>query len=91
MVEVVTESMFGGTIFHRWMIQCEISRVLVLNLSGKTSGASARYRITTPLTPPSLLSRDTPAPQRSYTPGATLGDLITLKLARSVCGKPAVW
>jgi hypothetical protein len=29
------ESMVGGTIFHRWVIQREISRVLVLNLSGK--------------------------------------------------------
>jgi hypothetical protein len=29
------ESMVGGTIFHREMIQREISRVLVLNLSGQ--------------------------------------------------------
>ena len=31
----------GGTVFHRNAIQREISRVLVLNLSGKTRGASA--------------------------------------------------
>src|SRR5437667_1007317 len=30
------ESMVGGTIFHRDVIQREISRALVLNLSGKT-------------------------------------------------------
>jgi hypothetical protein len=41
-------SMVGGTIFHREMIQREISRVLVLNLSGETSGASARHRIFSP-------------------------------------------
>jgi hypothetical protein len=35
MAEVEAESMVGGTIFHRWVIQREISRVLVLNLSGK--------------------------------------------------------
>ncbi len=35
MVAVVAESMVGGTIFHREMIQREISRVLVLNLSGE--------------------------------------------------------
>jgi len=35
MVEVRAVSMVGGTIFHREMIQREISRVLVLNLSGK--------------------------------------------------------
>jgi hypothetical protein len=32
--------MVGGTIFHRGMIQREISRVLVLNLSGKANGCS---------------------------------------------------
>src|SRR5438552_16292776 len=31
-----TESMVGGPIFHRDVIQREISRALVLNLSGKT-------------------------------------------------------
>jgi hypothetical protein len=31
--------MVGGTIFHRWVIQREISRALVLNLSGEKSGA----------------------------------------------------
>jgi hypothetical protein len=41
-------SMVGGTIFHREMIQREISRVLVLNLSGEKSGASARHRIFSP-------------------------------------------
>ena len=35
MVAVQAESMVGGTIFHRKVIQREISRVLVLNLSGK--------------------------------------------------------
>ena len=37
--------MVGGTIFHREMIQREISRALVLNLFGKANGASARHRI----------------------------------------------
>ena len=27
--------MVGGTMFHRWVIQREISRALVLNLSGE--------------------------------------------------------
>ena len=31
--------MVGGTIFHRRVIQREISSVLVLNLSGNTNGA----------------------------------------------------
>jgi hypothetical protein len=35
MVDVMAESMVGGTIFHRRVIQREISRVLVLILSGK--------------------------------------------------------
>jgi hypothetical protein len=59
MVAVVAESMVGGTIFHRKVIQREITRVLLLNLSGKTSGACAPPRTTTPLTTPSLLSRAT--------------------------------
>ena len=37
--------MVGGTIFHRRVIQREISRVLVLNLSGKQSGARAPPKI----------------------------------------------
>jgi hypothetical protein len=41
------------------VIQREISRALVLNLSGKASGASALPRIFLPLTEPSLLSRAT--------------------------------
>jgi hypothetical protein len=41
------------------MIQREISRVLVLNLSGNASSASARHRISLSLTEPSLLSRGT--------------------------------
>src|SRR5271156_4011768 len=51
--------MVGGTMFHRRVIQREISRVLVLNLSGKTSGAKNTDRIFLSLTPPSLLSRGT--------------------------------
>jgi hypothetical protein len=39
MADVGAESMFGGTMFRREMIQREISRALVLNLSGETSGA----------------------------------------------------
>ena len=50
--------------FHRKMIQREISRVLVLNLSGKTSGAPALPRTILPLTPPSLLSRGTLGSER---------------------------
>src|ERR1019366_5418750 len=49
--------MVGGTIFHREMIQREISRALVLNLSGKASGAPTLHRRSLPLTEPSLLSR----------------------------------
>jgi hypothetical protein len=41
MVAVQAESMVGGTIFHRKVIHGEISRVLVLNLSGECSGAQA--------------------------------------------------
>jgi hypothetical protein len=48
--------MVGGTTFHRRVIQREISRVSVLNLSGKVCGASALPRRSLPLTPPSLLS-----------------------------------
>jgi hypothetical protein len=48
MVDVEAVSMVGGTIFHREMIQREISRVLVLNLSGKKSGASALPRTFSP-------------------------------------------
>jgi len=59
MVEVQAESMVGGTIFHREMIPREISRALVLSLSGKKTGASALHRTITPLTEPSLLSRGT--------------------------------
>ena len=51
--------MVGGTIFHRRVIQREISRVLVLNLSGKTSGAKTPPTRSLPLTQPSLLSRAT--------------------------------
>ena len=53
--------MVGGTIFHRWVIQREISRVLVLNLlwHGKPRGAQAPPRITMLLTLSSLLSRAT--------------------------------
>ena len=59
MVDVRAESMVGGTIFHREMIQREISRVLVLNLSGKASGAPSLPRTTLTLTAPSHLSRGT--------------------------------
>jgi hypothetical protein len=47
--------------FRREMIQREISRVLVLNLSGNASGASALPRIFLSLTAPSLLSRRAPS------------------------------
>src|SRR6266851_5728486 len=57
MADVGAESMIGGTTFHREMIQREISRALVLNLSGKASGATALPRIFLSLTAPSLLSR----------------------------------
>jgi len=48
--------MVGGTIFHRWVIQREIYRVLVLNLSGKANGARNTDRRSLSLTAPSLLS-----------------------------------
>ena len=50
------------------MIQREISRVLVLNLSGKASGADAPPGRTMPLTEPSLLSRGTlmPSPELEF-------------------------
>ena|SRR5579885_1975122 len=53
--------MVGGTIFHRRVIQREISRVLVLNLlwHDNAGGACAPPRITMSLTEPSLLSRGT--------------------------------
>src|SRR5438552_11696676 len=51
-----TESMVGGTIFHRDVIQREISRVLVLNLWRKTR-CSALQRRSSSLTTPSLLLR----------------------------------
>ena len=60
--------MVGGTIFferssgeddHRWVIQREISRVLVLNPLWQKSGAQNTGRILLSLTPPSLLSRGT--------------------------------
>jgi hypothetical protein len=59
MVDVRAESMVGGTIFHREVISREISRALVLNLSGKASGAHTPPRTSLPLTVPSLLSRAT--------------------------------
>jgi len=48
------------------MIQREISRALVLNLSGKASGATALPRIFLSLTAPSLLSRATPPNNGNY-------------------------
>jgi len=42
MVAVLAESMVGGTKLHRKVIQREISRVLVLNLSGGKSGVAHR-------------------------------------------------
>ncbi len=45
-----------------WVIQPEIFRVLILNLSGKPGGADAPPRTTMPLTVPSLLSRATRPP-----------------------------
>ena len=58
-LDVRAESMVDGTIFHREMMQREISRVLVLNLSGKASGAPSLPRTSLTLTAPSLLSRGT--------------------------------
>ena len=54
--------------FRRKMIQREISRALVLNLSGKRSGAAALHRISLSLTAPSLLSRGTLTLTRSGPP-----------------------
>src|SRR6267154_6308876 len=63
MADVGAESMGGGTIlFRRKMIQREISRALVLNLSGKASGARHCLGYFLSLTAPSLLSRGTPRP-----------------------------
>ena len=59
MADEQVESMVGGTTFRRRVIQREISRALVLNLSGKKSGAKNTDRILLSLTPPSLLSRAT--------------------------------
>jgi hypothetical protein len=69
MVDVEAESMVGGTIFlgmisTERVIQREISRVLVLNLSGKLSGACALPRIIMPLTPPFALIEDHPPQNR---------------------------
>ncbi len=60
--------MVGGTIFHREMIPREISRALVLNLSGETSGAKTPPRRSLPLTEPSLLSRATRLVRLPYRP-----------------------
>ena len=49
--------MVGGTTVHRKVIQREISRVLVLNLSGKAAVLIAPPRKSLSLTPPSFLSR----------------------------------
>ncbi len=51
--------MVGGTKFRRRVIHGEISRVLVLNLSGKTAVLPAPPSRSVPLTKPSLLSRAT--------------------------------
>src|ERR1017187_9012749 len=51
--------MVGGTIFHREVIPREISRALVLNLSGEHGGAHVPPRRSLSLTQPSLLSRAT--------------------------------
>jgi hypothetical protein len=67
--------MVGGTIFPRRVIQREISRVLVLNLSGKPGGAGASPRISMRLTEPSLLSRgiltSASGPEDAMTPDAS--------------------
>ncbi len=63
MVAVGIESMGGGTTSSaEEMIQREISRVLVLNLSGQRSGAPALPRRSLSLTAPSLLSKGHPSP-----------------------------
>ena len=49
--------MVGGTIFHRKVIQREISRVLVLNQSGDKETVPNTDGISLSLTPPSFLSR----------------------------------
>jgi len=75
------ESMFGGTMFHREMIQREISRALVLNLSGKPSGASALPGIFLSLTEPSLLSRRTLFPLcRRSTVQVILAQMVATRL-----------
>jgi hypothetical protein len=51
--------MVGGTTFHRRVIQREISRVLVLNLSGEKQRCQNTDGIRLCLTPPSFLSRAT--------------------------------
>ena len=58
MADVGAESMGGGTTFRRKMIQREISRVLVLNPSGKKRCSGTAQDIFA-LTEPSLLSRRT--------------------------------
>jgi hypothetical protein len=51
--------MVGGTIFHREVIQREISRVLVLNLLWRKKRCFGTARDIFALTEPSLLSRAT--------------------------------
>ena len=81
MAAVWAESMVGGT---SRVIEREISRALVLNLSGKVAVLIALPRITMPLTEPSLLSRGT---------GAFLAKAV-LRFQHSklpaVCGKAAL-
>ena len=71
---------------HREVIQREISRVLVLNLSGKTNGAKNTAGRTLSLTPPSLLSRGTrPSASSGYDP-------IEMERTWSPCGlSRALW
>jgi len=59
MADDEAESMVGGTIFHREVIPREISRALVLNLSGEHGGAHVPPRRSLSLTQPSLLSMAT--------------------------------
>jgi hypothetical protein len=59
MADGSVESMVGGTMFRRRVIQREISRALVLNPLWQKAVLIAPPRISLSLTPPSLLSRGT--------------------------------
>src|SRR5947209_6500648 len=86
MAECSVESMVGGTTPPQ-SDSGEISRVLVLNLSGKKRGARAPPRRSLPLTTPSLLSRGTPCTSSFLLREILLHRLMTVFLTTTWRGR----